>query len=95
MELQLDTFSPVLLRWNQTSRRLHTMCLSCSRNENRRLYLFMQLSVMMMFNGQSTWEMTQRKRGGGVWGGNSVQRCESVKEKKREKRKTGKRESEE
>ncbi|TNN76012.1 hypothetical protein EYF80_013775 [Liparis tanakae] len=58
----LPTSSPVLLRWNQTSRRLHTMCLSCSRNENSRLYLFMQLSVMMMFSGQSTWESTPRKR---------------------------------
>lgn len=42
------------------------MCLSCSRNENRRLYLFVQLSVMMMFSGQSTWE----ELGGGV------KRCE-------------------
>lgn len=38
------------------------MCLSCSRNENRRLYLFMQLSVMMIFNGQSTWEMLREKK---------------------------------
>lgn len=43
------------------------MCLSCSRKENRRLYLFMQLSVMMMFSGQSTWEMT-RRRGDREWG---------------------------
>lgn len=38
------------------------MCLSCNRNENRRLYLFMQLSVMMMFSGQSTWEKTRKQK---------------------------------
>ena len=54
--------SPVLLRWNHTSRRLHTMCFSCSRKENRRLYLFIQLSVTMMFSGQSTWREGERQR---------------------------------
>lgn len=52
------------------------MCLSCSRNENRRLYLFVQLSVMMMFSGQSTWE---------EWGERGVKRCECERKQRNTK----------
>lgn len=47
----------------------------------------MQLSVMMMFNGQSTWEMTRRKRDRDTRGRGkkSVQRCESKRVWKKNK----------
>ncbi len=38
------------------------MCLSCSRKEKSLLYLFRQLSVMMIFTGQSTYRQNERER---------------------------------